>query len=384
MIKLAFFRGVDINNDIGASDWRIALFMEEFGFKSYVYGRGKKSIKDYPKIIYKPFKPMRINSLNGFYFSLMYAIDALKEKIEVIICNPGVFLATILLKVINRKIKIILDIRSVPVETNFFSKFLAEINYRFVFFFKTFDALTVISDGMLKDLENKYKIPDDLPKFSWGSAFDENIFNIESEVITDKSNFNIHNKLNLMFHGSLSPNRGIIEMLDALKILKQENFQDIKLSLIGKGSFLEKLKAKSQELDIDEMVFFHDPIPHEELPQILKNADIGFDLLPDLPWWRHQSPLKVFEYLAMGKPVLATDLPCHRNISDAVILIQDNSPGTIAKAIMDFCCLSPERKAEYRDTALRDAKNNTWRSRAKNLSSFLKEKVLKIESTNEQ
>jgi glycosyltransferase involved in cell wall biosynthesis len=146
--------------------------------------------------------------------------------------------------------------------------------------------------------------------------------------------------------------------------------------LIGEGLAARALEDLARDLDVMDMIEFHKFIPHEDLPAVLARADLGFDLLPDHPWWRNQSALKVQEYLAMGKPVLATDLPCHRNISDAVILLPNNDPSMIADAIEDFRNLPASEHRRLSALALQDSRTRTWRAKAETLSKFIQEQIL--------
>ena len=53
------------------------------------------------------------------------------------------------------------------------------------------------------------------------------------------------------------------------------------------------------------------PLPHFEAMAVVAGASVGFSLLHDLPNYRASMPTKVIEYLAMGVPVVASDLPGH-------------------------------------------------------------------------
>ena len=66
-------------------------------------------------------------------------------------------------------------------------------------------------------------------------------------------------------------------------------------------------------------------------------CDVGIVPLPDLPDWRSQCPLNLLEYLAMGKVVIATDIPANRKVigkSKCGIYVSSADPREIAKAIM--------------------------------------------------
>jgi len=374
--RIAFFRGVDFDKPIGASDWRIALYQPEFGFDVWIMGRGRGITINLPGVHLVSFNSYNIPILSTFMMGLNYALQAIKSDIDIVVCNPGIFFSTLLIKILRPSIRVILDIRSIPVEVNGLNKFFNKLNYDFIFASHLYDAISVITIGMLNDLNQQYNFVGRVPTVVWESGFDDGVFKPCTENYGKKLFDDIDTCFIIMFHGSLSHNRGLFEVVHSLKILKDLGINDIRFVLIGTGSAKTDLIKLAEKLGVENFIIQLPTVPYNELPGIVALADIGIDPLPDHPWWRHQSSLKVFEYLAMGKPVLATDLPCHQNISEAVILMPNNSPKTIADAVIDYRSLSLEKKAGLHKAALRDAKKNTWRVRAETLAGFIQKEVL--------
>jgi glycosyltransferase involved in cell wall biosynthesis len=71
--------------------------------------------------------------------------------------------------------------------------------------------------------------------------------------------------------------------------------------------------------------------PIERLPLVAREASVLIMPYADLPVTRVMQPLKMLEYLATGKPVVARDLPATREWSDALDLV--DSPETFAAAV---------------------------------------------------
>jgi glycosyltransferase involved in cell wall biosynthesis len=238
------------------------------------------------------------------------------------------------------------------------------------------DACSVISEGMLEMLDNRFSIRSRVPTVTWGSGFDDTIF----VPIPDRSGIRqmlqLGSGFTLMFHGSLSPTRELDRVVHAIDHLRKLGEDGIDLVFIGRGRAKAYLTELAGQLCVGDRIRFVPPIAHTEIPKWIAAADLGLDPLPDHPWWRHQSPLKVYEYLAMGKPVLATDIPCHRDISEAVRLVPDNRPSTLAEAILRIKESSQEERRILSETAIRDAQQYTWQARAKVLADFLYEEVL--------
>jgi glycosyltransferase involved in cell wall biosynthesis len=224
---------------------------------------------------------------------------------------------------------------------------------------------------MLTKLDQQYHIKKRYPTVVWESGYDDEVFYPISENSLDKILPGLEGKFKIMFHGSLSMKRGLDMAIQALRILRDRGIDDVIIVYIGQGNAQNFLKQLVRDENLTEQVFFFPPIPHQSLPSIINCADLGMDPLPDHPWWNNQSPLKVYEYLGMGIPVLATDIPCHRNISDSVLLLSDHTPASFARKIIEYRSLTKQQKDHLRECALKDSQKYTWRARAEILAGFL-------------
>jgi glycosyltransferase involved in cell wall biosynthesis len=77
-------------------------------------------------------------------------------------------------------------------------------------------------------------------------------------------------------------------------------------------------------------------LPNETALEIVAGASVGLAPLRDLPNYRHSQPTKVLEYLAVGLPVVASDLPGTRTLVeglDAVVLVPPGDAGALAEGI---------------------------------------------------
>lgn len=54
------------------------------------------------------------------------------------------------------------------------------------------------------------------------------------------------------------------------------------------------------------------PIPHDQVAARVRQGQIGFIPLPDLPKFQHNIPTKLFEFMALEMPVILSDLPPSR------------------------------------------------------------------------
>ena len=374
--SVGFFRGADFSESIGTSDWRIALYMPEYGFKSWVFGKGDYLNSKPPDVHIINYNPSLLPLPASIHMSYQFFQQASGLDLDVIIFNPSLALAGAVIKKTKPSTKIIIDIRSIPVEINNILGFFHKLYFYLSIRYKFYDAVSIISQGMLDDLDSKYKLWGNVPTIVWGSGFDPALFNPLIDGTPIRQEHGWTDKFVVMFHGTLSSSRGLAELLQSLRMLIDLGEEDIYLVFIGQGAARDDLIRLARNLSISNHVRFMPPVPHIDIPSLVAACDIGIDPLPDNPWWRHQSALKVFEYLAMGKPVLATDIPCHHELSDAVLIVPDNSPQSLAQGILDYRKLSAPVKSEISELAKSDASQFTWKARAGILAEFIRTKIL--------
>lgn len=111
----------------------------------------------------------------------------------------------------------------------------------------------------------------------------------------------------LFFMGWLYNFSGLKEV--ALQLTRMENHK-IKLLIIGEGDAYEELQKIRQRYNLQDRVILTGKKAYSEIPNLIATADIC--LLPAYPWepvMQDIVPIKMYEYMAMGRPVIATKLP---------------------------------------------------------------------------
>ena len=110
-----------------------------------------------------------------------------------------------------------------------------------------------------------------------------------------------------VFVGAFRAWHGAIHLVEAIRELRARGRSDINAVLIGDGPELSRVRQAAKGID---GVTITGALPHGEIPASLAAADIGvapFDVSAHAPlllefYW---SPLKIFEYMASGLPVIA-------------------------------------------------------------------------------
>lgn len=114
----------------------------------------------------------------------------------------------------------------------------------------------------------------------------------------------------LLYVGIIGAQDGVEYLLYAINdLVRHHNRRNFILAIIGDGDRLPMLKALACCLNIDEYVYFTGWKTQPDVLRYLATADIGLSPDPSNELNKHSTMIKTMEYMAMGKPVVAFDLP---------------------------------------------------------------------------
>ena len=140
----------------------------------------------------------------------------------------------------------------------------------------------------------------------------------------------------LVYAGALTPTYELAVAVDAVaRLATIRPDVAIRLDVYGRGDSEAALRAQVADLRLEERVRFHGRIPIEAVPAAIVAADIGLALTRRDPFTDFSLSTKIFEYGAMGKPVVASRLPLVERIfpSGAVLTYEPGDADSLALAI---------------------------------------------------
>jgi glycosyltransferase involved in cell wall biosynthesis len=143
-------------------------------------------------------------------------------------------------------------------------------------------------------------------------------------------------KFVVMYHGMITERNGVDLAIRAISAVRRE-IPDIAFEFYGAGDFVDPCLNLVKELGLDDAVTFRGCVPLETIAKVIESIDVG--LVSNRPsiHWEHAMPTRIFEYLSMGKPVIA---PRTGGIldyfgADDLYFFESGNTQSIIEAIMD-------------------------------------------------
>lgn len=149
----------------------------------------------------------------------------------------------------------------------------------------------------------------------------------------------------LFFMGWIYEFSGMKEVAESISTTGNEHF---KLMVVGEGDLFKPLLKMKTEKNLDGRLILTGKIPFEEVPEHIAAADVCL-----LPAYKNEImmnivPIKIYEYMAVGKPVISTNLPGIRKefgLNSGVNYVED-SADTLEKAIWLYKSNKVENEGE--------------------------------------
>jgi glycosyltransferase involved in cell wall biosynthesis len=160
---------------------------------------------------------------------------------------------------------------------------------------------------------------------------DDRIFNPQN-VITNKK---VDATFLVLYYGSFIPNHGIMKIAEAINQLKNE--REIFFRFIGEGPEKNSFLYFIKENKIENVQLF-EWMSQEDLLHQISEADVCLGAFGDTPQSLMTVQNKIYECLAMGKPIITGDSPAVRSVfpKDTVILCNRDDPQSLANAILSI------------------------------------------------
>ncbi len=173
----------------------------------------------------------------------------------------------------------------------------------------------------------------------------------------------------LGFVGAMNPQDGVDYLLRALKHLVYElGRRDFHCVLVGTGDSLAKLRQLAHDLGLDDFTWFTGHVPDADMLRYLSTADICVDPDPSSPLNDVSTWIKIMEYMALGKPIVAFRLKeTVFSAQDAAVYVTPNDEVAFARAVAALMDDPAERARRGELGPVRVKEQLAWQHVSRNL-----------------
>ena len=279
-----------------------------------------------------------------------------QEKYNMIFVRDGIFDGLLALYIKKRyNVPFVFEM-SDPIEQNWETyKFYSKHKYFWYFISKIETYLTMyilykadlvlpttmwmVDDFAKKGIEKSKMMPYpngiDISRFS----------DVDGEEI--KRRYGLEDSKVVIYIGTLDKIRRLDVLIHTYSKVKKGK-GNVKLLMVGDGTDKSNLEELANDLGIKDDTIFTGQVYSNEIQNFIAIADVGVSPVPPLDFYKLSSPIKMFEYMAMSKPVVANE-----EIPEQKEVIQESGGGVLVKfeaesfanGIMELLN-NPERTAE--------------------------------------
>lgn len=174
---------------------------------------------------------------------------------------------------------------------------------------------------------------------------------------------------------TLGMSKGLDVLVEAAAQLREQDTEIVLCFVGGPPESFSALQALAHQhgLSVGALILA-DRVSLLKVPLYMRAFDVC--TMP-FPWTEHyayyMSPLKMFEYMASGTPIVATDLPSVREIlrdGENAVLVKPNSTEAVAQGIR-LVLEMPDRGQRLSAQAYHDVTTLTWEQRAAHILDFI-------------
>jgi glycosyltransferase involved in cell wall biosynthesis len=139
----------------------------------------------------------------------------------------------------------------------------------------------------------------------------------------------------VMYHGTVVQRHGLAMALRSMARLRGE-IPGLRFEVYGDGEFVTEFLRLRRELGLDGLVRYHGHVPIERIAEAIEGIDVGIVPNERNPFTEANLPTRIFEYLWMGKPVIAPRTPGILDYFDdsSLHLFEPGDDRSLARAIL--------------------------------------------------
>jgi glycosyltransferase involved in cell wall biosynthesis len=180
--------------------------------------------------------------------------------------------------------------------------------------------------------------------------------NIENFLPLSEDRAGKSDVIRLITVGRLSITKRVDMLINAVKILVEQG-KNVKLLIVGGGSFKEPLEKLAAGKNLANFIEFKGIVNSQQMPQLYQNSDLYISAT-----MQEGMSNAMLEAMASGLPIITT--PCEgieELIKDNGVIVKDETADGIAKAVCELIA-NPDKSKSMAAAARKRAENFTWKA----------------------
>jgi glycosyltransferase involved in cell wall biosynthesis len=235
---------------------------------------------------------------------------------------------------------------------------LARLRAREGAVYRQADALAALTEWLIADLREEYRVATQAAVVPDGVDLQL----AQAAILRERPD----GPTRLLYLGSLHPWKGVSSLICALA-----QIPDAYLRVAGgPAQRIAELQTLARSLEVASRVVFLGHVLPVNRFKVIAEADICLLPLSDTSIGsRYTSPLKLFEYMALGKPIVSADVPAIRSVlssGESALLVPPGDIAALAAAVRKLM-EQPAMAAQLGGRARQLARQYSWQARAATL-----------------
>ncbi|MCK5342723.1 MAG: glycosyltransferase, partial [Candidatus Heimdallarchaeota archaeon] len=172
------------------------------------------------------------------------------------------------------------------------------------------------------------------------------LLNFPDPKIFKRKNPDKHKNFTLIYHGLLAKHQGLDIAFKAIAHIKDET-PSLKLLIYGKGPEQQRLTNLRNEMGLEGSVIFHESVPVDQIPDIIRQAHIGVVPKRGGAFSGEAFSTKILEFMAVGVPVIAARNKIEEYYfkDSQILFFEPGNEQDLAKCILELY-RNPEKAVE--------------------------------------
>jgi glycosyltransferase involved in cell wall biosynthesis len=247
-------------------------------------------------------------------------------------------------------------------------RYLAELTTRWCF--RQAAKIVVVSRSVGESLQTYWRVPAEkiviVP-----NAVDLELFDCAAACPEARAELGLTNEPIVMFTGSFQPWHGLDRLIEAFAKVISE-IPAAKLVLVGDGVTVSRagLEGQARQVGLENNIIFTGGVSYSKIPGLLSAADVAVAPYPDLSTELWFSPLKLFEYMAAAKAIVASRVGQTAEVlKDGLtgLLVKPGDTEALGKAIIRLLKEQDLRLRLGQNAHEEALKQHSWKFRAEKL-----------------